>query len=390
VSAVANPASQVLPPYLPFARPSIDEQTIAAVAEVLRSGWITTGARAGQLEAELSAYFGGRIVKLFASATAALETALRIAGVDPGDEVITTAMSFAATANVILRLGARPVFVDVELDTRNIDLAQVEAAITPRTRALLPVHFGGRPVDMERLYALAERHGLRVIEDAAHALGASWQGRRIGGLGDLVAFSFHPNKNMTTIEGGALVVRDGLEAQQADLHRFHGIRRTSTGDIDVELPGGKSNLSDVAAAVGLGQLRSLDAFVGQRRRLAERYFSQLAGDGCLELPARGDEGHCWNAFTPLLPLARMKIGRAEFIGRMHALGIGVGVHFPAIPALSLYRRLGYDPRAYPNAERIGEATVTLPLYPALTEADVDRVCAAVRRAAGEASSEGRT
>jgi dTDP-4-amino-4,6-dideoxygalactose transaminase len=370
--------------YLPFARPDIDEDTIAAVAACLRSGWLATGPRCTELEAALSGYCGGRTVRLFTSATAALEVALHVAGVRSGDQVVTTAMSFVATANVILRLGARPIFVDVEPRTHNIDLAQVEAAITPRTRAIVPVHFAGRPVDMDRLYAIARRHGLRVVEDAAHAIGATWRGRRLGAIGDLVAFSFHPNKNMTTLEGGALVLDAPGEVRAAELQRFHGIRRTESGEIDVEAPGGKSNLTDVAAAVGLGQLRRLDELNARRRRLAARYFERFGPDAPLELPAQADASHCWHAFTPLLPLERMRFGRNEFIRRMHERGIGVGVHFPSIPGLSLYRRLGYDLRAYPHAERIGRATVTLPLFPAMSEADVDRVCAAACSVLAEA------
>ena len=383
--ASSFPAAET--PYLPFARPDIDEDTIAAVTAVLRSGWIATGPRCAELEAALSDYCGGRTVRLFTSATAGLEVALQVAGVRSGDEVVTTAMSFAATANVILRLGARPVFVDVEPRTHNIDLAQVEAAITSRTRAIMPVHFAGRPVDMDRLYAIARGRGLRVVEDAAHAIGATWHGRRIGAIGDLVAFSFHPNKNMTTIEGGALVLDAPAEAHEAELHRFHGIRRTEAGEVDVEAPGGKSNLSDVAAAVGLGQLRRLDAFNARRRQLAARYFERLGGAAPLDLPAPADVSHCWHAFTPLLPLERMRFGRNEFIRRMHDRGIGVGVHFPSLPGLSLYRRLGYDPRAYPQAERIGRATITLPLFPAMSGADVDRVCTAICVVLAEAGVE---
>lgn len=373
--------------YLPFTRPSLDEETIAAVADVLRSGWITTGPRVAEFESALSEYFGGRIVRTFTSATAALEVALIVAGVKSGDEVITTAMSFAATANVIVRLGARPVFVDAVLGTRNLDLDQVEAAITPATRAIVPVHFGGRPVDMDKLYDIGVRRGLRVIEDAAHAIGARWRDARIGSIGDLVAFSFHPNKNITTIEGGALVLSCAAEAKHADLHRFHGITRTSTGDLDVELAGGKSNLTDVAAAVGLGQLRSLDTFNARRRRIAALYFEHLQGKGVLDLPDMGDEGHCWHAFTPLLPAERAGCSRPEFIRRMHELGIGVGVHYPAITQFSLYRRAAAS-RGYPNAERIGRDTVTLPLFPAMSDSDVGRVCDGVYAVLRGASARG--
>lgn len=372
-----QPATDSLP-YLPFTRPVIDEDTIAAVADVLRSGWITTGQRSADLESALSQYCGGRIVKLFTSATAALEVALHAAGVQPGDEVITTAMSFVATSNVILRVGARPVFVDVDPATRNIALAQIEAAITRRTRAIMPVHFAGRPVDMDGLYAIAKAHRIRVIEDAAHAMGARWQGKRIGALGDLVVFSFHPNKNMTTIEGGALVLDDPAEARMAELHRFHGIQRAPGGEIDVGLAGGKSNLPDVAAAVGLGQLRRLEEFTLRRRRIAQRYFERLLEEPPVDLPPRADDGHCWHAFTILLPLEHMKISRAGFVQRMHERGIGTGIHYPAIPGLTLYQRLGYRQHDYPNAERIGRRTVTLPLFASMSDADVDRVCASMR------------
>jgi dTDP-4-amino-4,6-dideoxygalactose transaminase len=374
--------------YLPFARPSLDEHAIEAVADVLRSGWITTGARTREFEAALSAYFGGRIALTFTSATAALEAALLVAGIGPGDEVITPAMSFAATANVILRVGAEPVFVDVVLASRNIDLDQVEAAITSRTRAILPVHFAGRPVDLYRLYEIARRRGLRVIEDAAQAMGSSWRGQRIGARGDLVVFSFHPNKNMTTIEGGALVLDSAEEAKLAELHRFHGIRRTPEGDIDVELAGGKSNLTDVAAAVGLAQLPRLDGFNARRRELAALYFARLEADPQPALPARDDEGHNWHMFNPLLPLARMTIGRSEFIRRMHERGIGIGVHYPALHELALYRRLGHARHGHPNAERIGRETVTLPLFPTMADSDVERVCGAVREVLAGAKAGG--
>lgn len=386
----ALPAAGEAEAFLPFARPTIDEETVAAVAEVLRSGWLASGPKEAAFEAGLSRHCGNRPVRTFTSATAALEVALRVAGVGAGDEVITTAMSFAASANVILRVGARPVFVDIGLGSRNIDPLEVEAAITPRTRALLPVHYAGRPVDMDALYAIARRHGLRVIEDAAHAIGATWRGRRIDSIGDLVCFSFHPNKNITTIEGGALVLNDATEAEHAARHRFHGISRGPDGELDVVLPGGKANLPDVAAAVGLLQLRRLDEFTARRRSLAHQYLERLRTDPPLLLPELPDEGHCWHMFSPLLPLADLRITRREFIGRMAERGIGVGVHFPAIHQLTLYRGLGCAHKPLPHAERVGRETVTLPLFPAMRDADVDRVCEAVRSViAGAAASTGR-
>ena len=358
---------------LPFTRPTIDEETIQAVAEVLRSGWLASGPKVAELEAALSRYLGGRPVRTQTSATAGLEMALRACGIGEGDEVITPALSFVATANVIVRVGARPVFVDVGLDSRNIDLDQAEAAITARTRAILPVHFAGLPADMDRLYALAGRHKLRVIEDAAHAIGSTWRGRRIGSFGDLVCFSFHPNKNITTIEGGAISGGSPEELRAIELHRWHGLVKSAADQFDTLLAGGKANLSDVAAAVGLGQLRHLEQFNARRRELMARYFELWSDNPPVRLPERGDAGHSWHVFTPLLPLERLRISRLQFMEAMKERGIGVGVHYPAIHLFTAYRALGYREGQFPNAERIGRETVTLPLFPAMELTDVDRV-----------------
>jgi len=371
-----NALAKPLQPFLPFTRPSIDEETIAAVAEVLRSGWLATGPQVAQLEAQLSRYLGGRPVRSQTSATAGLEMALLACGIGPGDEVITPALSFVATANVIMRVGARPVFVDVGLDSRNMDLDAAAAAITPRTRALMPVHFAGLPMDMERLYELARRHDLRVIEDAAHAIGSAWRGQRIGSFGDLVCFSFHPNKNMTTIEGGAISGGSPEELRRIELHRWHGQVKSGLDGFDTLLPGGKYNLSDVAAAVGLGQLRRLEEFNERRRTLVARYYELWGREAPLRLPERGDAGHSWHVFTPLLPLGELRITRAQFMEAMKQRGVGVGVHYPAIHLFSCYRALGYRDGQFPNAERIGRETVTLPLFPAMQLADVERVVGA--------------
>ena len=360
--------------YLPFAKPSIDEQTIADVAQVLRSGWITSGPNVRAFEQALSDYLGGRLVRVFTSATAALEVALQACGIGPGDEVIVPAMTFAASANVVMRVGARPIFVDVGLDSRNLDLEQAEAAVTPHTKAIMPVHFAGLAVNMDRLYDMARSKRLRVVEDAAHAIGTSWRKKPIGSFGDLVSFSFHPNKSMTTIEGGALSLPDQLELTTVELQRFHGLRRDTDGGADVLLPGGKFNLSDVSAVIGLAQLRQLDGFIAKRRQLAARYFERLRTDPPLRLPERGDEGHSWHIFAPLLPLASLRITRGDFIRAMHELGIGVGVHYPAVHLFTAYRGLGYPEGSFPNAERIGRDTVTLPLFPSMSLDDVERVC----------------
>jgi dTDP-4-amino-4,6-dideoxygalactose transaminase len=367
----------VTEPFLPFTRPSIDEETVRAVGEVLRSGWLASGPKVLELEQALSDYVGGRPVRVMTSATAGLEIALHVAGIGAGDEVITPAMSFVATANVIVRVGARPVFVDVELGSRNIDLAATENAITPRTKAIMPVHFAGHALDMEWLYDIAKRHRLRVIEDAAHAIGTTQGAHRIGSIGDLVCFSFHPNKNMTTIEGGALVGNDAAEMTLIERHRFHGLVRDTEGGMDVFLPGGKANLADVAAQIGLGQLRRLEQFNEQRRALVARYFEKLSAEPEMQLPSRSDGGHSWHIFAPLLPLEQLRITRGDFIRLMHARGIGVGVHYPAIHLFTYYRTLGHKEGDFPIAERIGRETVTLPLFPAMREADVDRVCGAI-------------
>ena len=363
-------------PFLPFSRPSIDEETIAGVAEVLRSGWITSGPKVKEFEAQLSAYCGGRPVRAFNSGTAALEVALRIAGVGPGHEVITTPLSWVATSNVILAVGARPVFVEIDPVTRHLDLDRIEPLITPATRAILPVDLAGLPVDRDRLYAIARRRGLRVIEDAAQAMGSTWHGRRIGADGDLVAFSFHPNKNITTIEGGALVLNGEAEAALAERYRLQGVVRTGFDGMEVDLVGGKYNLTDVAARVGLGQLPHLDAFNAQRRELARHYLDLLATPAAelgLELPPADFTHTNWHLFQVVLPEERLTLPRAGVMAKLLKTGIGTGVHYPAIHLFALYHRLGWKPGDFPIAERVGRNILTLPLFPALTRADVLRV-----------------
>jgi dTDP-4-amino-4,6-dideoxygalactose transaminase len=362
--------------FLPFTRPTIDEETIAGVAEVLRSGWITSGPQVKRFEAELSRFCGGRPVRALNSGTAALEIGLRVAGVGAGDEVITTPLSWVATSNVILELGARPVFVDVDPLTRNIDLGCIEAAITDKTRAILPVYLAGLPVDLDRLYAIAERRGLRVLEDAAQAVGSSWRGTRIGSRGDLVAFSFHANKNITTAEGGALVLPSERDAELAEKLRLQGVRRFGEDGMDVDALGGKFNLTDVAARIGLGQLERLDEFTEKRRRLARRYFDCFDRSLGCELPPEDFENCNWHMFQVVLPAGSP---RGEFIARMREQGIGIGVHYPAIHLFSLYRALGFREGQFPNVERIGKGIATLPLFPAMEDSDVERVCRAAAR-----------
>lgn len=365
--------------FLPFTRPLLDEETIAGVAEVLRSGWLASGPQVQRFEAELSALFGNRPVVSFNSGTAALELALRAAGIGPDHEVVTTPLSWVATSNVILTVGARPVFVDVDARTRNIDLDRVEAALTPRTRAIMPVHLAGLPVDLDRLYEIAERRGVRVIEDAAQAIGSTWRGRTVGATGDLAAFSFHANKNITSGEGGCLVVPDEKTAERVRRLRLQGVVRSGEDGMDVSELGYKFNLTDIAARIGLGQLRRLNEYTAQRRTLVRRYFERFDTTLGCELPVADFEQSNWHMFQVVLPLARLSITRGEFIAQMREAGIGVGVHYPAIHLFTLYRQLGWHEGDFPNAERIGRGTVTLPLFAAMTVDDVDRVCATVAR-----------
>ncbi|MGH8217599.1 MAG: DegT/DnrJ/EryC1/StrS family aminotransferase [Steroidobacteraceae bacterium] len=369
--------------FLPFTRPSIDEETIAGVADVLRSGWITSGPQVQAFEARLSQYVGGRPVRAFNSGTCTMEIALRIAGVGAGHEVITTPLSWVATSNVVLAVGAQPVFVDIDPATRNIDLERVEPAITRATRALLPVDLAGLPVDRDRLHALAREHSLRVVEDAAQSLGSTWEGRRIGSFGDLVSFSFHPNKNITTIEGGCLVLNDEREAALAEQYRLQGVVRSGFDGMEVEVAGGKFNLTDVAARVGLGQLPHLESFNARRRELARAYFRAFAECGAAELglalPVADFEHGNWHMFQVVLPEERLSIARAEVMARLKDAGIGTGVHYPAIHLFALYRRLGWRPGDFPHAEYVGRNILTLPLFPAMRAADVVRVADSLTR-----------
>jgi dTDP-4-amino-4,6-dideoxygalactose transaminase len=363
--------------FLPFTRPTIDEETIAGVADVLRSGWITSGPKVKQFEAALSAHCDGRPVRALATGTAALELGLRLAGIGEDDEVITTPLTWVATSNVILQVGAKPVFVDVDPQTRNIDLDRVESAVTPRTRAILPVYLSGLPVDLDRLYAIAAQHRLRVLEDAAQAYGASWRGARIGSRGDLIAFSFHANKNITCAEGGALVLPSESDVPMCEKLRLQGVTRFGEDGMDVDVAGAKANLTDVAARIGIGQLKHLEEFTARRRYLARRYFECFDRSLGCELPVADFENSNWHMFQVVLP-ERAK--RGDFIARMREAGIGIGVHYPAIHLFSLYRSLGWREGQYPHAERIGRSIATLPLFPAMRDSDVERVCEACRTA----------
>jgi dTDP-4-amino-4,6-dideoxygalactose transaminase len=365
------------PPYLKFAGPVLDEATVAGVGDVLRSGHLASGPWVRRFEESLSGFCGGRPVRVLTSATAAVEVALQLACIGTGDEVITSAQSFFTVLNMIVKVGATPVFVDCDLVTRNLDLAAVEAAITPRTRAIIPTFWPGSLPDLDALYGLARERKLRVIEDAALVMGSQWKGRNVGAIGDLVTFSFHPNKNITSIEGGALVVNDAIEAARVEALRFHGIVTLPDRTRDVAFPGGKFNLPDVNARIGHAQLRQLPAFLATRRALAERYFERFATDPACILPPlpRTADGLSWNMWAVLLPLTRLTIDRRQFRDALEARGIGTGVSYEALHLSTLGRRLGGKEGQFPRAERIARETVTLPLHAGMTLADVDRVAA---------------
>jgi dTDP-4-amino-4,6-dideoxygalactose transaminase len=374
-------------PFIPFTRPSFDEATIAAVAEVLRSGWVTSGPKLAEFEAALSAYFGNRPVRCFANGTATMKIALQVAGIGPGDEVITTPISWVATSNVILSVGATPVFVDIDPRTRNIDLDKVPAAITSKTRAIMPVYLAGLPVNMDELYALAKENGLRVIEDAAQAFGSEWKGQRIGSIGDLVSFSFQANKNLSTVEGGCLVLNNADEARLAEKLRLQGVTRTGMDGMDVDTLGGKDNLTDVNAVIGLHQLKHIAQFQENRTLLAAHYFTVLDSglkqanllglELGLPVQSDGDFKSNWHMFQVVLPLEQLTTDRAHIMAELKELGIGTGVHYPAITGFSLYQQKGYQLSNTPIAARIGKSILTLPLFPGMSNLDVERIVKAL-------------
>jgi dTDP-4-amino-4,6-dideoxygalactose transaminase len=372
-------------PFIPFTRPHFNQETIDAVAEVLRSGWVTSGPKLAEFEATLSNYFGGRPVRCFANGTATMKIALQLTGIGPGDEVITTPISWVATSNVILSVGATPVFVDVDPITRNLDLDKVAAAITPKTRAIMPVYLAGLPVDIDQLYALAKQYKLRVIEDAAQAFGSQWKGQKIGSIGDLVSFSFQANKNLSTVEGGCLVLNNLDEAKLAEKLRLQGVVRQGVDGMDVDILGGKDNLTDVNAVIGLHQLKQLPAFQGRRTALARQYFdvirTEMKSAGLnaldLELPVENFTDSNWHMFQVVLPLEQLNVDRAQVMSELKDLGIGTGVHYPTITGFTLYQKLGYQTESTPIAQRIGRAILTLPLFPGMADQDIGRIVSAL-------------
>ncbi len=383
--------------FIPFARPTISPAAIAEVAACLRSGWLATGPRAAKFEEMLRAYFDTPHALCCVSATLGLWMALKALELQPGDEVITTPLTFVASLNTIVLAGGTPVLADVDRGTYNMDPAKVAAAITKRTRAIMPVHFAGCPVDLDAIYALAKKHRLRVVEDCAHAMGAEFKGRRVGSFGDVQVFSFHPNKNMTTGEGGCVVTRDAKLARRIEIQRFHGADRASWKTqphpeglsefcvhVDTVEAGLKSNFMDLQAALGIHQLPALAGFNKKRGALAARYLQKLRGIPGLSLPAapRYKHTHAWHLFTPVVE-RHAKVNRDTLIVELKKRQIGAGVHYIACHLLSFYQKnYGWRRGDFPVAESISDGILSLPLFPLLTLRDQDRVVRALREILG--------
>ena len=384
-------------PFLPFALPEIGEEEIAEVVDTLRSGWVTTGPKARKFEQAFAAYLGDESLQAIAvnSATAGLHLALEALGIGPGDEVITTTHTFTATAEVVRYLGADVKLVDIDPATLNIDPSAIEAMITPRTKAIMPVHYAGLSVDMDAICAIAKKHNLKIVEDAAHALPTTWKQQLIGTLqSDAAVFSFYANKTMTTGEGGMLVTRDPQLAARAKVMRLHGINRDAfdrfTAKVpswyyEIVAPGFKYNLTDIAAALGLHQLQRVTGFQARREQIAARFDEALA-DLPLILPPRPQHAgdlHSWHLYVVRLT-DEAPLDRDQLIESLFADGIGVSVHY--IPLhLHPYWKARYDlrPEQFPHSQKAYERMVTLPLYTKMTDEDVERVIKAVRKAFGK-------
>lgn len=374
--------------FLPFSPPTIGPEEIDEVIDTLRSDWLSTGPKTQRFGQEFAAMVGATHAVPLNSCTAAMHLALAVWGIGPGDEVITTPYTFCSTVNVILHLGARPVLVDICDDDFNIDPSRIEAAITPRTRVLMPVHFAGQPCRMDDILAIADRHGLRVLEDAAHAAGATYRERPIGSLGDATAFSFYVTKNITTGEGGMLTTNDAETATQAAMLGLHGMSRNAwqryskegSWRYDVVAAGYKYNMSDIQAALGLQQLVKLPAFIERRRQVVAAYQAGLGDLPTLRLPsARPEVSHAWHLYVVRLRPGQERLRRAAVIEALRARNIGTSVHFTPLNLFTYYQQqLGWAAGQYPVAEAAYEGAFSLPLHPRLSDDDVADVIAAVR------------
>jgi len=380
-------------PFLPFALPDIGEEEIAEVVDTLRSGWVTTGPKARRFEAEFATFLGDASLHCIAvnSATAGLHLALEALDIGPGDEVITTTHTFTATAEVVRYLGADVKLVDIDPATLNIDPAAIEAVVTPSTKAIIPVHYGGLAADMPAILAIARRHGLKVVEDAAHALPTTSSGRLVGTLdSEAAVFSFYANKTITTGEGGMLVTRDGALAKRAQVMRLHGMSRDAfdrfTASVpswyyEIVAPGFKYNLTDIAAALGLQQLKKAHRFAQRRAAIAARFNEALAALPVLTAPlAPAGELHAWHLY-PLRLADGATVSRARVIERLFERGIGCSVHYIPLHLQPYWRdRYRLTPQMFPHSQRVYERQLSLPIYTRMTDDDVERVVRAVEHA----------
>jgi dTDP-4-amino-4,6-dideoxygalactose transaminase len=365
--------------FLPYSLPWIGEEEIAEMVDSLRSNWITTGPKTKQFEAELAAYVGARHAIAVNSCTAALQIALAAQDVGPGYEVIVPTLTFCATANVVVHLGAAPILVDVGKNYQ-ISVEAIERAITPRTKAIVVVHYGGQACDLDEILELAGRHGIPVIEDAAHAIGTEYRGRKIGTHGAATAFSFYATKNMTTGEGGAITTNDEELAGRMRILSLHGMSRDAwqryseqgSWYYEVVEAGFKHNMTDLQASLGLHQLRRLDRFIARRQEIARQYRKAFSGLAELILPVElPDRNHAYHLFAVRLDLSRLRIDRAEFIQRLQKARIGASVHFIPLHRHPFYRNTyGYRPEQFPCCEKLYAGLLSLPLYPKMTQADV--------------------
>jgi dTDP-4-amino-4,6-dideoxygalactose transaminase len=377
--------------HIPFCKVLCDGNEQAYVREVIESGWLTTAGKCFEFEKRFAEQVHGKYACAVNSATAALHLAAEAVGIGPGDKVFVPTMTFTASAEVIRYLGADPVFLDVAYGTNLVTPEILESAVKqhPGVKALVVVHFGGQAADMNGLLAICRRHGLRLIEDAAHAFPTRSQGRMIGSIGEVACFSFYANKTITTGEGGMLVTNDEAICQRAKIMRLHGINRDiwdrftakqANWEYDVVAPGFKYNLPDVAAAIGLAQLERAEEFRSGRQRCAEFYYRSLADLESVDLPVctGSHEEHSWHLFWVVLN-GKSTIDRNQFIERLNAAGIGTSVHYKPLHRMTYYRdRYGLQPEAFPNAERHWRGTVTLPVYPSLSDDDLAYVCATVK------------
>jgi dTDP-4-amino-4,6-dideoxygalactose transaminase len=377
---------------IPFSRPSIGDEEIAEVVACLRSGWLTSGPRTAQFEKEFAAAVQAPHALAVSSATAGLHLAMLALRLAPGDEVITTPLTWPATVNTIVLAGGTPVLVDIEPETLNLDVRRVEAALTARTRAVMPVHFAGQPCDLDALAALAQPRRARVVEDAAHALGARYGDRPVGCTADVAVFSFHPIKNITTGEGGMITTGDDELARRVRLLRFHGVERDAWKAYggaqlplyDVTAPGLKYNLTDIQSALGIHQLRKLVALNAERERLARRYDAALAAIPALRPLGRAPYAarHAHHLYIVRLALEQLRIDRNAFMAAVIEAGVGLGLHFTAVHELTYYRQLLGDLRAaLPVATDVSRRLFSLPLFPGLSDAEQDKVVEILARVA---------